>query len=197
MCPCCWDNPCVCANELRTKSTEWLLTRQKQIQAEIDRRHPKIDLMEVELMKFNVPSPATGLVYRMNPDVMKAIQAWAEQPVRCEFGMPVTSRDRTAEDELRITEIHDDRTCGSLSKVRINPETMTLYADFTTGGPLAQVAARALNEGTARFSCRAFTDTDHFHKTRDIKKLITFDVVPNNTCLEYKLPEWTEDPLKT
>jgi hypothetical protein len=178
--------------ELRVKPTEWLVARQKQIQAEIDRRHPKISLMEVELMRFNTPSPATGLVYRMNPDVMKAIQDFSKRPIFCEYGLPVVSRDRTADDRERIAMVDEQRVCGSLSGVRINPETFVLYADFTTMGPFGEVATQALNEGTARMTCRAFSDTDHANGTRDIKQLITFDVVPNNTCLEYELPNWKE-----
>lgn len=189
----CWDTPCTCGHDLLDRPLEWLLNQQKIINAEIDRRHPKLTCMEVELMRFGVPSPATGLTYVLTPQVIEAVRAFSLREIRCEFGQPSISREPNIANAQRMGEIADDRLCGMLGNVRFNPETNALLGDFTTTGPFGQQAAQLLNEGTARLACRSFADTDHERKTRTIKRLITFDVVAVRDPLDYSVPDIKEE----
>lgn len=188
----CWDTPCTCGHDLLDRSLEWLLNQQKIINAEIDRRHPKIHHMEVELMRFGVPSPA-GLTYVLTPEVIEAVRNFSAREIRCEFGQPAITRERSVANTQRMGKIADERLCGMLSNVRFNPETSALLGDFTTTGPFGQQAAELLNEGTGRLACRSFADTDHDRKTRTIKRLITFDVVAVRDPLDYNIPDIKEE----
>lgn len=185
----CWDTPCTCGHDLLGRSMEWLLNQQKIINAEIDRRHPKLTALTVELLRFGVPSSATGLTYRMTPEVMQAVQDFAKQTIHCEYGTPEVVRDNPEYTQARMSVIDSSRVCGKLKNVRLDTGTGALTAEFTTDGPFGEAVATTLTNGLARLSCRAESYTDHQRKTRDIRRLITFDVVAIRDPLDFQIPD--------
>jgi hypothetical protein len=185
----CWDTPCTCGHDLKERSEDWLKNQLKIITAELESRTPARLGQRVELLRFGVVSEHTGLVLVPTEEAVAAVQAILGKTRYCEFGRVELPRDASATETInRMGVVKEARVCAFLDRLHYDSEEQVLWGHYYAYGPFAN-KANMLFEGTARLTYRCSSYTDPNAGTREIKKLITFDLIPITEELEHASPE--------